>query len=210
MKYPRVNLLRKSEQRYQGAVSRRFITISAVLTPILLVAVLSGIKLVQYTGVQSDLKASQEIWSKLEPKLTLFNEENRSLAANRQVLTLFEGWQGSQLPMVDLLNEIQNIVPGNVQFTRLLLRGEVGPGTYETAEDMKLGFSLRIEGISQGERAEENVWRFHKDLLSTAEIRQAFDSVDLSDMRARRSQGGDAVREFRIIGSNASTGGDPQ
>jgi hypothetical protein len=206
MNYPRVNLLRKSEQRYQGAVSRRFITISAVLTPVLLIAVLSGIKLVQYTGVQADLKASQEIWSKLEPKLALFNEENRGLAANRQVLTLFEGWQGSQLPMVDLLNEIQDIVPENVQFSRLVLRGEVGPGIYETAEEMELGFSLRIEGISLGDRAEKNVWRFHKDLLATEEIRKAFDSVDLSDMRARRSQDGGAVREFRIIGSNESTG----
>ena len=206
MNYPRVNLLKKSEQRYQGAVSRRFITISAVVTPILLIAVISGIKLVQYTGVQSELRASQEIWANLEPKLALFKEENLGLAANRQVLLLFDGWQDSQLPLVDLMNEIQDTVPDNIQFSRFLLRGEVAPGVYETAEDMELGYALQIDGAAQGDRAEEDVWRFHKELLATPGVRKAFDAVDLTDMRKRKTQDGVAVREFRIIGSNASGG----
>lgn len=206
MNYPRVNLLRKSEQRYQGAVSRRFMTISIVVTPILLIAVLSGIKLVQYAGVQSDLKASKEIWVRLEPKLALFNEENHGLAANRQVLTLFEGWQKSQLPMVALMDEIQATVPGNVQFSRFVLRSEVAPGVYESAEEMKLDFRLQIDGTSQGERAEEDVWRFHKDLLITRGVGEAFDAVDLTNMRKRESRDGLTLREFRIVGANEKGG----
>ncbi len=201
MSYPRVNLLRKSEQRYQGAVSRRFITISVVITPILLIAVLSGIKLVQYSGVQSDLKANREIWAKLEPKLALFNEENRSLMANRKVLALFKGWRDSQLPMLDIMEDVQDIVPLNVQFGRFVLRGNIVPEVYEKAADMKLDFTFQVEGTATGERAEENVWKFHKDLLATASIHDAFDTVDLSDMRKRRSAGEDNVREFRITGT---------
>jgi len=206
MNHSRVNLLKKSEQRYQGAVSRRFITISVVVTPILLIAVLSGIKLVQYTGVQAELKTGREIWLKLEPKLALFNEENRSLAANRQILELIEGWQESQVPLVGLMDEIQGVVPDNVQFVRFLLKGEVAPGIYETPEEMKLGFALQIEGISQGNRAEEDVWKFHKDLLSTRWVRSVFDSVDLASLRKRQSADGVILREFKINGSNAEGG----
>jgi hypothetical protein len=206
MSYPRVNLLKKSEQRYQGAVSRRFITISIVVTPILFVALLSGIKLVQYTGVQSDLKASREIWINLEPKLALFNEENRSLAANRQILALFDGWRDSQLPIVELMDEVQDAVPANVQFTRFMLRSKVEPGTYLSPEEMQLRFALQIDGISQGERAEEEVWKFHKDLLATVGIAKEFEVVELSGMRKRQNADGRSEREFKIVGANEEGG----
>ncbi len=207
MSYPRVNLLKKNEQRYQGAVSRRFLTISAVVTPILLIAVLSGIKLVQYSGVQSELKASEEIWATLEPKLALFNEENRSLVANQKILALFEGWEQSQLPFVEMMDQVQDIVPANVQFNRFSLRGEVGPGIYANADEMKLNFKFQIDGIAQGDRAEEDVWRFHRDLLKSPIIADAFNAVDLADMRKQRNDRG-SVREFRIVGRHAEGGAE--
>jgi len=206
MDYPRVNLLRKSEQRYQGAVSRRFIAIGAVVTPIMLIAVLSAIKLVQYAGVQADLKASKEIWDNLEPKLELFNEESRGLQTNRQILLLLEGWKDSRVTLVDLMDEIQNAVPENIQFNRLTLKGKVEPGIYRAAADMKLRFELQIDGTSQGNRAEDDVWAFHKELLATKGIRQVFDTVDLSNMRKRESRGELNVREFRIVGSSEAGG----
>ncbi len=206
MSYPRVNLLKKSEQRYQGAVSRRFMMISVVVTPILLIAVLSGIKLVQYNGIQADLKATREIWTNLEPTLALYKEENRSLAANQKVLSLFVGWRDSQLPLVDLMDELQEVVPRNIQFTRFALRGAVTPGVYEVPEDMQLNFKLQIEGISQGERAEDDVWQFHRDLLSSAGIGAAFKDVELTNMRKRQNAEGLNVREFSIIGSNEEGG----
>ena len=69
MSYPRVNLIKKTERRYQGAVSRRFTLVSIVVTPILLIALLSGVKLIQYGSIRADLSASREIWKGLEPRL---------------------------------------------------------------------------------------------------------------------------------------------
>lgn len=200
MTYPRVNLLKKSEQRYQGAVSRRFIMVSAVVTPILLIAVLSGIKLVQYSGVQADLKTSREIWKDLKPKLELFNEENKSLAANRKILALFEGWRQSQLPIVKLMDEVQDVVPQNVQFSRFSLRGDITKAAYATPKDMKLNYKLLIEGVAQGNRAEEDVWKFQKDLIGSPDINRAFETVDLADMRKRQSGSGVTLREFKLVG----------
>lgn len=202
MNYPRVNLLKKSEQRYQGVVSRRFILISAVVTPVLLIALLSGIKLIQYAGVQSELKASRDIWKDMEPRLALYKEESRILASNRKTLELFDGWQRSQLPLLSLLNEIQDVVPGNIQFSRLSLKGDVAPGMYERAEDMQMMYRMQVDGSAEGDRAEEEVWKFHRDLLAGENIGAAFEYIDLTDMRKQQSQSGVNVREFKIVGSN--------
>jgi len=207
MNYPRVNLLKKSEQRHQGAVSRRFVLVSIVATPILLIAVLSGIKLVQYAGVQSELKASREIWKTLEPKLALFNEEKKGLADQRQLLALFEAWRASQLPVIELMGGIQDSVPDNIQFTRLSLRSDLKRSVFRTAGDMALNYTLSIEGLSQGDRAESDVIRLQRDLLSCEVVESTFDTIKLSAMRKRQNVQELTMREFRLEGSTEQKGG---
>lgn len=201
MNYLRVNLLKKSEQRYQGVVSRRFVLISVVATPILLIAVLSAVKLVQYTGVQSELKASREIWKTLEPKLALFNEEKKGLADHRRILSLFDGWQASQAPVIELLEGIQDSVPDNIQFTRLSLRSDLTRAVYETADDMVLNYKLVIEGLSQGDRAEADVIRLQRELLACEVVESSFESIKLTAMRKRQDANRITMREFRLEGS---------
>lgn len=207
MNYPRVNLLKKSEQRHQGAVSRRFVLVSIVATPILLIAVLSGIKLVQYAGVQSELKASREIWKTLEPKLALFTEEKRGLTANRQLLSLLEAWQTSQLPVIELMDGIQDCVPDNIQFTRLSLRSDLKRSNYRTAGDMALDYILSIEGVSQGDRAESDVIGLQRDLMASEVVESSFDTIKLTAMRKRQNAKELTLREFRLEGSTQDQGG---
>ena len=159
MNYPRVNLLKKNEQRFQGAVSRKFIFISAVVAPILLISVLSGIKLIQYSGVQSQLLSSREIWEDLEPRLVLYKEERRGLNMNRTGLDLFNGWNETQASFVKLLTDIQANVPEQIQFTRLSVRSQPtshpsnnerqGRSSWEHREDRRLGISHRFPGCRQ-------------------------------------------------------------
>lgn len=201
MNYPRVNLLKKSEQRYQGAVSRRFVLVSIVATPILLIAVVSGIKLLQYTGVQSELKGSREIWKTLEPRLALFNEERKALKDNRQMLSLLEGWKESQAPLVDLLEGIQDSVPSNIQFTRFSLRSEMAKSEYGSVDDMDFSYKLVIEGLSQGDMAEADVIGFQRDLLAREVVESTFDSIKLTAMRKRQDSRKLTMREFRLEGS---------
>jgi hypothetical protein len=206
MNYQRVNLLKKSEQRYQGMVSRRFVVVSLVATPLLLIAVLSGIKLIQYTGVQSELKASREIWKNLEPKLALFNEEKKALADHRQLLSLFEGWRSSQAPINELLEGIQGSVPDNIQFTRLSLRGDLTRSVYAAADDMALNYKLVIEGLSQGDMAESDVIRLQRQLLACEVVEASFESIKLTAMRKRQDAQRMTMREFRLEGSTQQGG----
>jgi hypothetical protein len=201
MNYQRVNLLKKSEQRYQGVVSRRFVLISIVATPLLVIALISAVKLVQYAGVQSELRASREIWRTLEPKLAVSNEEKKGLRNHRQILSLFEGWQASQAPVIELLEGIQDSVPDNIQFTRLSLRSDLTRALYETPDDMVLNYKLVIEGLSQGEMAEADVIRLQRALLATEVVESSFASIKLTAMRKRQDANRITMREFRLEGS---------
>ncbi|NNJ70130.1 MAG: hypothetical protein HKP10_02445 [Kiritimatiellales bacterium] len=199
MSGPRVNFLKKSEQRYQGAVSRRFMLVGVVVTPIVVIALLSSIKLVQYTSVKSDLKTSREIWADLEPRLELFKNENRGLVTNHKVMELLDGWQNSQASLVGLLTDIQDAVPANIQFTRLSIRSAMKSSTYDSPEDMQLAYDLIVEGISQGDEAETEVLRLPRELLAAEEVSTTFDSLKLASMRKRSGGGASNQREFRLV-----------
>lgn len=201
MNYPRVNLLKKSEQRYQGAVSRRFIMVSIVVTPILAIAVLSAVKLLQYTSVQSSLKSGKELWVELEPRFELYKKEQRCRGANQHALELLEGWKDSKIPFTGLLTEIQTAIPASVQLTRLALRGESNATTYAAPEDFGLKHSLIVQGAAYGDRAEETVLGLRSDLLETERMGATFASVELAYMRKRAGGEGQSAQEFSLEGS---------
>ncbi|WP_372808049.1 PilN domain-containing protein [Pontiella sp.] len=206
MSMPRVNLLRKSEQRHQGLVSRRFSMIIAVVTPILLIAVLSGIKVMQYSAVQSELKTSQSIWAELEPKLELYKEENRGLVTNRKVLDLFGQWKASRGAVLRLLDEVQDAVPANIQLTRLSYRGEFQAAIYAAPEDLAIRYAFSIDGISQSERAESDVIGLRKELLGQNQMSSMFTSLKLASLRKRGGGVGAGVSEFRLVGETDEGG----
>jgi hypothetical protein len=200
MKYPRVNLLKKSEQRYQGAVSRRFMLISIVATPIFLIAILSGVKLIQFGGVQSNLKSSREIWVDLKPRLSLYEDEQRGLNTNKEALALIEGWKNTQVSQHGLISEIQVVVPGNIQLTRLSIRSQPGTSIYAEPEDFGLKYKLMLQGIAEGSRAENSVIGLRRNLLDMDLMKATFESVKLASLRKRSGKEGQNMREFLLEG----------
>jgi len=203
MSYSRVNLLKKNEQRYQGAVSRRFMLVSIVVTPVLFIAVLSGVKLIQYGGVQADLRGSRQVWETLEPRLAVAKKQQSGLKTNRQVLELINGWQGSQVSMEGLLLDIQKTIPENIQLTRISIRSEVKTSVYYAADELKLLYRLILQGVSQGARAEDAVIGLRKDLLKEGRLSATFDAVKLTAMWKREGRNGENMREFSLEGLGA-------
>lgn len=208
MNCPRVNLLKKSERRYQGAVSRRFILISAVVTPILFIALVSGVKLVQFGGLQRDLKGSRQIWEDLRPQIEHYTEQRRDLTAKMQSLELVNAWKASQVPMVEMLSSIQSAVPDNIQFTRLSIRSELKVSSYKEAKALGLPFNLVIQGLSQGDDAESGVIGFRKELLKQDILATTFSTINLDSLRRRSGTSGELTREFNLIGTPAQGGGE--
>ena len=200
MNHPRVNLLKKSEQRYQGAVSHRFILVAAVVAPVLFVAILSGVKLVQYASVKSALQEGTAVWADLEPQYQLHQEELSRLNACRTSLDLLNEWMGSQISLSLLLSEIQKEVPPTIQLQQLSVRSEPKLTTYARAEDFVLDYKLVLQGVSLGDRAEDAVMGLRKDLMATDTLGSTFRTVRLGSMRKRAGDDGQNARDFRIEG----------
>ncbi|MDH3981638.1 MAG: hypothetical protein OES84_01915 [Kiritimatiellaceae bacterium] len=205
MNYPRVNLLKKNELRYQGAVSSRTILISAVATPIVLIALISGLNLIRYSRLQSALKKSRQTWSQLEPQYKKFQTESKDLTKSKILIGLFDGWEKSRLPFSSLLSEMQSVVPQNIQFSRLSIRNASTVTAYKKPEEMRLACKLVIEGKSHGDMGEQYVFDLVKGLLECERVASSFDSLEPDYMRARKGADGESLREFRLEGG--STGG---
>ncbi len=201
MIYLTVNLLKKNEQRHQGPIGRKFMFISVVVVVIFLGVIGGGIKLIQYKRMQSDISSRREVWATLEPRLALYTDEKKGLLMNRSALKLFEGWKESQPAFVKLLNDVQQTVPAQIQFTRFSVRSTPALARYAAPTDMPLTFSLMIEGRSQGEQAENYVINLRKDLLACEQIRATFDSLKLASMRQGNEE--ENIREFKLEGETA-------
>jgi hypothetical protein len=189
-------------------VSRRFLLVSLVVTPIIGIAMLSGVKLVQYTSVQSDLKASRAIWADLEPRLALYQEEQRGLNINGKVLELLEGWTAAKVSPIVVLQEIQERIPENIQLTRVSIRSVEQVAVVESVADGALTYRLTLQGLSHGQYAEDAVISLSKDLLSAPTLSGTFESIKLVSMRKRAERNGENIREFNLEG-RSDEGGQP-
>lgn len=200
MSYPRVNLLKKNEQRYQGVVSQRFLFIASVLVPVVIVVLAVVIQQSKYREVKKSLEASRASWQQLEPKLTEYRKEKGGLQGNQELLNLLEAWDKSRPALFELMDDLQGVVPWKVQLKRLTLRSRFGSAIAKTPADLKPSVLLVVEGVSQGDRAENEVIQLRKDLLGCARVSDVFDSVKLASMRRSRGDSGIDQREFRLEG----------
>lgn len=206
MSYPRVNLLNKSEQRYQGAVSRSFIFIIAVIAPVIVIATLSSAKLIQYSASKSELDTSRTLWEDLEPKLDFYALETRGLKMNRSALDLFSGWQNSKASLSVVLDEVQSVVPENVQFTRLTIRSDNSKDLFSNASELQHNFTLIIDGKSHGALAENHVIGLQKGLLNCERVGSLVDVINLASLRKLPGIDGNNLREFRLEGRSTAGG----
>lgn len=207
MSYPRVNLIHKNEQRYQGAVSRSFILLTGIGTPVLLIVLILGFVLIQNMSVKSQLASSTAVWETYEPRLKQYRAEKSGLTTSGKIMGLFEGWEKSQASIVDLMEEVQDRVPQDVQFTRMSIRSNTKGAVFKTAEELVLDYSLTIDGVAVGQQAEGLVLALQRDLQASQSVSSTFDSLKLASMRNRNSNDGSAMSEFRLVGE-AGKGGE--
>jgi len=206
MTYPRVNLLKKDEQRYQGAVSRGFILLCGIGAPTLFIFLIAILCFAYHTGIKSDITSNQVFWEILEPRLKAHAQGAKGLSTNKKVLDLFAGWESSQASFYKLLNDVQGAVPETVQFTRLSVRAGEPKSVYKTPTELQLDYNLIIEGVAGGAQAENEVIALQKDLLGCEQIGSTFDTLKLDSMKKYSGSAGESFREFRLVGE-AGTGG---
>ena len=208
-----VNLLRDSEMRYQGIVSRQFLItlgLSLVAVALLLVFALSGLRM--YSRSQ-ELKMANKAWLDAEPRYKKLLAMQREQAQERALASEMQGWHNSRLELAALLADIRHVVAARpIQFVRLTVSSQIeliqppvappkaapapAPVAKKDGEDdlparpvaVVLGtparrFRLLLEAKASGEQSYQDVVDFGNDLRTAPALAAVFESVRLQGMR---------------------------
>lgn len=202
MNYPRVNLIKKSECRYEGLVSPRFILMVGIGTPVILLLLIVGLIAANIHNTQRELESTRELWAAYEPRVESYRKDKSELASTQKIMDLFRGWQASQVAWLGLLDEMQGQVPANIQFTRMAVKADEKSSVYLTPEELQLAYELTIDGVAVGDAAEEDVIALQKKMQGGPMTAGTFSSLKLGSMRKGAAGSGLAMRQFRITGGS--------
>lgn len=205
MKNVRINLIKRTEVRYQGIVSPKFLVVtfgSALLAALVLLIV---VRSVQYSYRKRHIEDARKTWADLEPRYKRLKEIRAELAHENAVLTELKARQARGARWSDFLLMLQRTAPENIQLGRLHLE-------HVSMADGSQSSGMSIRGWSQGDGAEAAVIGWRKLLLGNSVYTNQFDSLDLGHLRLAGavSEGSGLRRSFEFVGERQVSGSGGQ
>jgi hypothetical protein len=216
----RVNLLKASEFRRQGAVSGIFVLRISVGSILAFITLFSLLAAVQFRISRQDLAACREIWRMREPIYDQLQAMKEDLATERKIQQELRGWSASRLEWFDPLLELQRIVPASLQFRYMAIRGELeireprgapppeegtgqadaaAPAPPPPAATPMRRFYINLGGRATGRMAEDVVVQFVREIGKAELLKSFLESIKLQSLQRDPSQTGDqADRIFTI------------
>jgi hypothetical protein len=199
----RVNLLRESEFRYQGAVSRGFLIRASSITVGILVGLFLITTIFQYKGLRQSVAWSKEHWEKIKPAYENVKAMQTELSRNRVVLNELKGWRHSRIEWAAPMEELRKIVPGSIQLIKFNVFGSMEVKKPAAADAKPAAkpenpgapppppppgqairkFTVSIEGRSEDKLADKVILQFVDDLRQGASFKPILDSVKLQGLR---------------------------
>ncbi len=190
-----INLLKKSERRYQGIVSMKVMALGSI-------SVLAGITILVFSlagiskmTLNANLDRARREWERIGPLAAVVRNCQSAAVSNRKTLASLEGWaQGDHLSMFSILRAVQSRIP-------VQMRVENVYAGFEQASDKDPVFcTLRLSGRSQGELTAVNAKR---KLNADAEVRGFCGEVKL--VSSQRETGETWI--FSLEGRRSAGGG---
>lgn len=140
-----VNLLKKTERRFQGIVSMKVMVLGSagVLVGItVLVLSLAGISKIT---LSANLERTRREWERLEPQAAVVRKDQAATAANRKTLAELESWAQGDLSMFSVLRAVQSRIPAQMTLENLY------SGLEQDSDTGPVYSTLRLSGRAQGE-----------------------------------------------------------
>jgi hypothetical protein len=201
----KLDLLRDAERRFQGPVSVRFavrMALAAVGTVVALVLIVVGRG---YFATHRSVAEARVAWEKISPHYKDALARQKDLNALQGLDRWLTNWHSARLNTSGLLYDLQDLVPTNIQLTRLTLvsdfdtRAEsaTARAAKTNAPIVRVRSSLTMEGKASGERAEESANGFVADLEKQPRFGPLLDSVKLQRLD-RDPATGDRVFEVNL------------
>ena len=158
-----VNLLKKTERRYQGIVSMKVMALGSV-------SVLAGITVLVFSlagiskvTLNANLDRARREWERLNPLVSVVRTSQTAAAVNRKTLAGLEGWsQGDHLSMFSILRAVQSRIPAQMMVDNFYT------GIEQASDKDPAYCTLRLSGRSQGELTAVEAKR---QLNANAEVR---------------------------------------
>ncbi|MFC1467381.1 hypothetical protein ACFLQY_01625 [Verrucomicrobiota bacterium] len=201
MKNVRINLIKRTEVRYQGIVSPKFLVVtfgSGLLASLLFMIAIRGI---QYKYRKKDIVSASERWSIVEPRYEALKGARVELVHQKKMLEGLRKRREHVSRWTDFLRTLQRTAPANIQLGRLQLSRQVKLDGAELCR-------LSIKGWSQGDDAESVVIGWRKELLGDPVYTSLFDTLDLGHLRlfGKLQDGGVVRRSFEFQGERQGAG----
>jgi len=141
-----VDLLKKTERRYQGIVSMKVMIMGSVgvlAGTTMLVLSLAGI----WRATQNaNLKRAHREWARLSPMSAAVRANGMAAEANQKTIARMDVWaKGGSVPMYTILRETQRDIPERIQLNNLYA------GILEGDEEAPSYYVLRLSGRALGE-----------------------------------------------------------
>lgn len=175
----RINLLEKSECRYQGLVSLNkvvlilFLAITAI--SIVSFLVVSSIRL----GINTKLRNVEKTWSKIKDEAAELRRKDQAGIANEKThMKLINSRDGEQINRYVILQRIQRCFPENINLQYMFIGQETG-------YDSNPYFAVRLAGTSAGETGNMLPVRLKRELSEIEQIRLLGGDVVLKELESK-------------------------
>lgn len=205
----RVNLLRPEEIRNQGSLERGSLVRGLVLlgsSAAVIFAVWAGFQYHQVIGGHARVKAR---WAAVKPEFERVKVVRDAHLGNQAYLQELNSWTAARIRWTESLDELQALVPPNIQLTRMVILGETKESEAEPKTKDKPGtparrYQWRLEGQAEGDMSDQDVIRFVDALRSGRSHQEWLASVKLQGLQRVRSREVDdsSGRSFRIDASS--------
>lgn len=201
----RVDLLKPSEFRRQGAVSGAFIVRVSIASILAFGGLFALLAFVRFRIARQDLLACREIWKMREPLYNQIMDMKQDLATEKKIQQELVGWEDVRIDWEPALLGLQGIVPSTMQLRRLNVRGEqnfrrekVPDGEGEVEVPVRR-FFLVVEGKATGDKAEDLVVQFVRAMGKEPVFAPILESIKLQSLQRDTSQRGEQFdRMFRV------------
>lgn len=141
-----INLLRKTERRYQGIVSMKVMalgSVSVLAGVTILVFLLAGISKMT---LNANLDRARSEWARIEPQAAVVRKAQAAIAANGKTLSDIESWSKGDYPsMFSILYAAQSRIPAQMALDNFYA------GLEQASSTDPFYYVLRFSGRSQGE-----------------------------------------------------------
>lgn len=149
-----INLLKKSERRYQGIVSMKVMVLGSVSVFVGITILGLALAGISRMTLRTNLERARREWSRIQPRAAELRAGHVATAANRAMLKKLESWaQGEHPSLHEILYAVQSRVPRKMELDSLRA------GFEQLSDEEPVYSILRMSGRAQGELTAVNAKR---------------------------------------------------